>query len=61
MACRCSRTPPNARFTAEEVFEAGDRVVVLWHYRYTGGHVRGVDLCTVRDNLVAEQRAYVKG
>jgi ketosteroid isomerase-like protein len=52
---------PEARFTAEEVFEAGDRVVVLWHYRYTGGHVRGVDLFTVRDGLVAEKRAYVKG
>jgi len=52
---------PGARFTTEEVIEAGDRVVVLWHYRYTGGHVRGVDLFTVRNGLVAEKRAYVKG
>ena len=52
---------PDATFTAEETFEAGDRVVVLWHYRYTGGHVRGVDVFTVRDGLVAEKRAYVKG
>ncbi|MEV4508624.1 nuclear transport factor 2 family protein [Dactylosporangium sp. NPDC049525] len=52
---------PDARFTAEETFHAGDRVVVLWHYRYTGGHVRGVDVFTVRDGLVAEKRAYVKG
>lgn len=58
---RLFESSPDARFTAEEVFESGDRVVVLWHYRYTGGHVRGVDLFTVRDGLVAEKRAYVKG
>jgi ketosteroid isomerase-like protein len=52
---------PGAQFSTEEVIEAGDRVVVLWHYRYTGGHVRGVDVFTVRDGLVAEKRAYVKG
>jgi ketosteroid isomerase-like protein len=52
---------PDAVFTAEDVLEAGDHVVVCWHYRYTGGHVRGVDLFTVRDGLVAEKRTYVKG
>jgi ketosteroid isomerase-like protein len=52
---------PDAHFTSEEVLHAGDHVVVRWHYHYTGGHVRGVDLFTVRDGLVAEKRAYVKG
>jgi ketosteroid isomerase-like protein len=52
---------PDARFTAEEVVEAGDRVVIRWRYDYAGGHVRGVDLFRVRDGLVAEKFAYVKG
>jgi ketosteroid isomerase-like protein len=52
---------PDARFTAEEVVEAGDRVVIRWRYDYAGGHVRGVDLFRVREGLVAEKFAYVKG
>ena len=52
---------PDAVFTTEEVLDAGDHVVVRWHYRYTDGHIRGVDLFTIRDGLVAEKRAYVKG
>jgi len=52
---------PEARFTAEEVVEAGDRVVIRWRYDYAGGHVRGVDLFRIRDGLVAEKFAYVKG
>jgi ketosteroid isomerase-like protein len=52
---------PDATFSQEETVEAGDNVVVRWRYDYAGGHVRGVDLFTVRDGLVAEKRAYVKG
>lgn len=52
---------PRAAFTAEEVVAAGDRVVVRWRYDWPGGHVRGVDLFRVRDGLVAEKLAYVKG
>lgn len=52
---------PEAVFTTENVIEAGDRVVVLWRYDYAGGHVRGVDVFTVRDALVAEKLTYVKG
>ncbi|RTL70838.1 MAG: nuclear transport factor 2 family protein [Pseudonocardiaceae bacterium] len=48
-------------FTREEVFEAGDRVVARWRYDWADGHVRGVDVFTVRDGLVAEKLAYVKG
>lgn len=52
---------PGAKFTIEDVLQDGDRVVQRWHYDFTGGHVRGVDIFTVRDGLVAEKLAYVKG
>lgn len=48
-------------FEAEETFLADDRVVQRWRYSWDGGHVRGVDLFTVRDGLVAEKLSYVKG
>lgn len=51
----------SAIFTAEESFAAGDRVVVRWRYDWDGGHVRGIDVFTVRDGLVAAKLAYVKG
>ena len=50
-----------AFFSTEEVIEAGDRVIVRWRYTWDGGHVRGVDIFTTRDGLVAEKLAYVKG
>jgi uncharacterized protein (TIGR03086 family) len=49
------------RFTTESRTVAGDQVVVRWRYDWTGGHVRGVDLFRIRDGLVAEKAAYVKG
>lgn len=49
------------RFTTESRTVAGDQVVVRWRYDWTGGHVRGVDLFRVRDGLIAEKLAYVKG
>jgi ketosteroid isomerase-like protein len=52
---------PDGVFSTEEVIDAGDRVVVRWRYTWGSGHVRGVDLFTVRDGLVAEKLAYVKG
>jgi len=55
------RSSPDALFVTEEVFVAGDRVVSRWWYDFDGGHVRGVDLFTVRDGLVAEKLSYVKG
>ena len=51
----------NAHFEAEEVIDAGDRVIQLWCYRWNGGHVRGVDVFKVRDGKVSEKLAYVKG
>lgn len=52
---------PDGVFTTEEAIEAGDRAVVRWRYAWGAGHVRGVDVFTVRDGLVAEKLAYVKG
>ena len=48
-------------FEMEEMFGAGDRVIVRWVYSWADGHVRGVDLVRVRDGRVAESLAYVKG
>jgi len=63
---RLFRSSPSAVFEAEEVFAAGDRCVVRWLYRWTErdgkpGHIRGVDVCRVRDGKVAEKLSYVKG
>lgn len=55
------RDAPNARFRTEEVFAAGDRVVVRWTYSWGDGHVRGVDLFRVRHGRVGEKLSYVKG
>jgi hypothetical protein len=45
----------------EELIGAGDRVVQRWRYEWGDGHVRGVDVFTVRDARVAEKLSYVKG
>ncbi len=55
------RSSPEAAFTTEDTIVAGDRVVALWRYEFAGGHVRGVDVFTVREGLVAEKLSYVKG
>jgi ketosteroid isomerase-like protein len=52
---------PEGVFTTEEIIPAGERVVVRWRYEWGNGHVRGVDVFRVRDGLVAEKLAYVKG
>ena len=52
---------PDGVFSTEEMIEMGDRVVARWRYSWGDGHVRGVDVFTVRDDLVAEKLAYVKG
>ena len=48
-------------FTASESFMAGTRVVQLWRYDWSEGYVRGVGLVTIRDGLITEILAYVKG
>ncbi len=56
----------DATFVEEESFVAGDRAVLRWRFSWSGddgapGHVRGVDVLTFRDGLVAEKLSYVKG
>jgi len=50
-----------SRFEPEETVAMGDRVVQRWRYSWDGGHVRGIDLFTVREGRVAEKLSYVKG
>ena len=50
-----------ARFTFEEIFVAGDRVVQRWRYDWGTGHVRGVDVMRLRGGRIAEKLSYVKG
>ena len=57
---------PDATFETEDVVLAGSVAVVRWRYAWgtatgTRGHVRGVDLFTVRDGKVASKSSYVKG
>ena len=52
---------PATHFEVEEMFGAGDRVIVRWLYTWADGHVRGVDVLRVRAGRVAESLAYVKG
>jgi ketosteroid isomerase-like protein len=50
-----------SEFIVESSFDAGDRVVQLWTYRWADGHVRGIDVFRVAGDLVAEKLSYVKG
>lgn len=52
---------PNAYFEVEDIFAADDRGVIRWRYDWGSGHVRGVDVFTVRAGKVAEKLSYVKG
>lgn len=51
----------SSRFDGEELIVAGDRVVQCWTYRWADGHVRGVDVFTVRGGKIAAKLSYVKG
>ncbi len=51
---------------AEELFSAGERVVMRWSYQWVDlsggtGHIRGVDVYSMRQGLIAEKLSYVKG
>ncbi len=50
----------------EEIFCLDQCCVMLWTYRWTDasaqpGHIRGVDIYTIRDGLIAKKLSYVKG
>jgi ketosteroid isomerase-like protein len=60
------RSSSSARIEAEEIFALGDRCVMLWTYHWVDndgatGHIRGVDVYRLKDNLIAEKLSYVKG
>jgi len=57
---------PQAHIQIEEIFGLGLRCVMRWRYDWVDaagekGHVRGVDLFTVRSGLISEKLSYVKG
>ena len=60
------RAAPQARIQGEEIFGLGWRCVIRWRYDWVDaagqpGHVRGVDIFTVKDGLINEKLSYVKG
>jgi hypothetical protein len=48
-------------FTVEQSIATGEHLVQRWRYDWGDGHVRGIDLITVRHGLVTAKLAYVKG
>jgi ketosteroid isomerase-like protein len=60
------RQSSTARIEPEEIFSTGSRCVMRWIYHWSNpqgesGHIRGVDIYTIRDGLIAEKLSYVKG
>lgn len=51
----------SSRFETEEAFCSGDRVVQRWVYRWSSGHVRGIDVFKVEGGRITEKLSYVKG
>ncbi|HCU51917.1 MAG TPA: nuclear transport factor 2 family protein [Micromonosporaceae bacterium] len=51
----------HGHFDFEEVFVTADRIVQRWRYDWGSGHVRGVDVMTVREGRIAVKLSYVKG
>ncbi|MCA9993869.1 MAG: nuclear transport factor 2 family protein [Anaerolineales bacterium] len=59
------RQSPEARMEIEEIFGLGMRCVMRWCYYWTAPagekrHVRGVDICQVKNGLICEKLSYVK-
>ena len=59
-------TSRQAHFGFEETFASGERGFVRWLCRWensdgTTGHIRGVDIFTIKAGKVAEKFSYVKG
>lgn len=55
-----------ASIEIEEIDVWADRCVMRWVYRWQNqagesGHIRGIDLYRVRDELISEKLSYVKG
>lgn len=55
-----------AHFDIEEIFASQNRCVMRWIYQWVDqagqtGHIRGVDIYTLSNGLIAEKLSYVKG
>lgn len=60
------RSSPQAHIEIEEIFSMGLRCVMRWKYEWVDaagkkGHVRGVDIFRVKEELICEKLSYVKG
>ena len=55
------RESPQAHIEIEEIFGLGMRCVMRWRYEWGDGHVRGVDVFKLEENLICEKLSYVKG
>jgi steroid delta-isomerase-like uncharacterized protein len=60
------RASPQARIQIEEIFGMDWHCLMRWRYEWVDaagqpGHVRGVDIFTVKDGLISEKLSYVKG
>jgi ketosteroid isomerase-like protein len=51
----------HSHFTLEDSIVTADHVVQRWRYDWGEGHVRGVDVITVRHGQITAKLAYVKG
>jgi len=57
---------PSAHIDIEEIFGMGQHCVMRWKYTWIDsnggtGHVRGVDIFQVQENLISQKLSYVKG
>jgi predicted SnoaL-like aldol condensation-catalyzing enzyme len=55
------RESPKAHIEIEDIFGLGQHCVMRWKYSWGDGHVRGVDIFTVREGLISQKLSYVKG
>jgi ketosteroid isomerase-like protein len=60
------RSSNQAQFDIEEIFGLENRCVMRWIYHWVdqagqAGHIRGVDLYKLTNDLIAEKLSYVKG
>lgn len=55
-----------ANIKIEEIFSSGYRCIMRWRYEWVDpegeeGHLRGVDIFNVENDLISEKLSYVKG
>lgn len=55
------RQKTNIRMTIEDIFGYGERCILRWKLEWGEDHLRGVDIVTVKDDLICEMLSYAKG